>query len=153
MSFTSLSFLFFVAAVCAVYYLFPVRYRWVVLLAASYLFYASQGWQCMVFLLVATVTVYLTAAVVSWMQENTDRVVQEMSGKGVSGEKRKEYKAGRKKRAKHLVTVCIVSNLCILAALMYLNFGIDNLNRITVFLGWGEQVTYRDMILPLGISF
>ena len=153
MSFTSLSFLFFVAAVCAVYYLFPVRYRWVVLLAASYLFYASQGWQCMVFLLVATVTVYLTAAVVSWMQENTDRVVQEMSGKGVSGEKRKEYKAGRKKRAKHLVTVCIVSNLCILAALKYLNFGIDNLNRITVFLGWGEQVTYRDMILPLGISF
>ena len=107
----------------------------------------------MVFLLVATVTVYLTAAVVSRMQENTDRVVQEMSGKGVSGEKRKEYKAGRKKRAKHLVTVCIVSNLCILAALKYLNFGIDNLNRITVFLGWGEQVTYRDMILPLGISF
>ncbi len=153
MSFTSLSFLFFVAAVCVVYYFFPVKYRWVVLLAASYLFYALLGWQCMVFLLVATVTVYLTAAVVSRMQENTDRVVQEMSGKGVSGEKRKEYKAGRKKRAKHLVTVCIVSNLCILAALKYLNFGIDNLNRITVFLGWGEQVTYRDMILPLGISF
>lgn len=153
MSFTSLSFLFFVAAVCVVYYLFPKRYQWVILLGASYLFYALQGRRCMVFLLVTTVTVYLTAAVVGRMQENTDRAVQEMSGKGLSGEKRKEYKAVRKKRAKYLVTACIVSNLCILALLKYLNFGIDNLNRITAFFGWGEQVTYRDMILPLGISF
>ena len=153
MSFTSLSFLFFVAAACAVYYLFPQRHRWVILLAASYLFYAMLGWQCMAFLLVATVTVYLTAAVVSRMQEKTGRVVQGMSGKGVSGEKCRRYKAGRKKRAKHLVTVCIVSNLCILAALKYLNFGIDNLNRITAFLGWGAQVPYRDIFLPLGISF
>ncbi len=153
MSFTSISFFIFIAAVSAVYYVFPKKFQWVILLVASYLFYAVQGWRCMMFLLVTTVTVYLTAVAVGWMQKNTARVECKMSENEVSGERRKEYKAGRKKREKYLVAACILFNLSILAVLKYINFGIDNLNRITTFFGQSTQITYQNLFLPLGISF
>lgn len=153
MSFTSVSFMGFTAAVFLAYYLLPKKIRWYILLIASYLFYAGQGWQCMVFLLATTVTVYLAAIAVSRMQERTAEEERRMAAEGAPGEVRKKYKAGRKKKAKYLVAACFFANLGILAVLKYLNFGIDNWNRISGILGIGMQITYVDFLLPLGISF
>ncbi len=147
MSFTSLYFMVFVFAVCVFYYLVPGKYQWVLLLFASYGFYAAQGLTCIVFLLAVTLTVYLSALSIGWQQEKADREGEKMLEEGASLEERKIYKAKKKKAAKYIVIVCFFVNLGILAVLKYLNFGIDNLNRIFSWIGYGKQVTYMDVTI------
>lgn len=153
MSFTSLSFLLFVTVACIVYYLVPKKCQWMVLLIAGYGFYAVQGTLCMAVLLTVTLSVYLTALMVSRMQERTDAGEKRLSAEGASPEERKAYRLKRKKGMKRMVVLCLLGNLCLLAVFKYINFGIDNLNRILSWCGWGGQITYMDLLLPLGISF
>lgn len=54
MSFDSLNYIIFLPAVCAVHWLTPGKYRWAVLLLASYVFYAS--WNVSLSLLILGVT-------------------------------------------------------------------------------------------------
>ena len=54
MSLFSFTFGLFLAVVAVAYFLVPARYQWVLLLAASYLFYLCSGWQGLVYLLVTT---------------------------------------------------------------------------------------------------
>jgi len=58
MPFTSLGFIGFVAAAVAVYYLVPLRFRWIVLLAASYVFYMVGGWQTVFYIIFTTAVTY-----------------------------------------------------------------------------------------------
>ena len=61
MAFTSLAFLIFVAAVVIVYYLTPVRYKWIVLLLASYGYYLQASAKSFAFILVTTVVTFYGA--------------------------------------------------------------------------------------------
>lgn len=153
MSFTSLGFLVFVFLAVVIYYLIPGKCQWVVLLIASYIFYATQGFFCVVFLMLTTITVYLTALLLCRIQEKTVSREKRLVEAGATREERKIYRAKSKRRAKGFVILCLLVNLCILAVLKYLNFGIDNLNRILTLLQTGKQITYIDLLLPLGISF
>lgn len=153
MLFTSFSFFVFVLIVFVVYYLVPGKCQWVILLIASYSFYAAQGVLCVFFLLITTLTVYLTALKICQMQEKTNREERKLMEAGASREERKTYKVKRRKSTKYLVILCLLVNLCILAVLKYLNFGIDNLNRILSLFRAGRQITYIDLLLPFGISF
>ena len=57
MSILSLEFIVFTIATVIVYYIFPLRLRWWVLLAASCVFYALAGWQgCIWLVLVGAIT-------------------------------------------------------------------------------------------------
>ena len=57
MSILSIEFVAFVLAAVILYYIIPLRHRWLVLLAASCVFYALSGWQgCIWLVLVAGVT-------------------------------------------------------------------------------------------------
>ena len=58
MSILSLDFLVFFAAVLIVYYIFPLKIRWVALLAASLVFVALSGWQSAVHLSIVALTVW-----------------------------------------------------------------------------------------------
>ena len=153
MSFTSLSFLLFVTVACIIYYLVPKKSQWMVLLAASYGFYAAFGMVCMAVLLTVTLSVYLTAFRVGRMQERTAEGERRLSVEGAPLEERKAYKLKRKKGMKRIVVLCLLGNLSLLAVFKYINFGIDNLNRILSWSGRGGQITYVDLLLPLGISF
>ena len=68
MSFTSFSFGLLVAACVLLYYAVPLRHRWLVLLAASWLYYAAAGPSLMIFLLFSTVTTFLGA---SWAEKGS----------------------------------------------------------------------------------
>ena len=57
MSILSIEFVAFVLATVILYYIIPLKHRWLVLLAASCVFYALSGWQgCVWLVLVAGVT-------------------------------------------------------------------------------------------------
>lgn len=61
MQFISFNFLYFVAAVFGVYLITPDRFRWVVLLGAGYYFYGSINEEYLLFLIIPTILVYITA--------------------------------------------------------------------------------------------
>ena len=107
MLFHSLDFLIFYIVVVALYFAWPGqktrlgRYRWVLLLAASYVFYAAWGPEYLVWIVVSTLIDYFAAL---QMARTTVRPVR----------------VG-------LLVFSIVSNLGLLFAAKYLNFVSDSL--------------------------
>ena len=59
MTFIDISFLLFLAATVVVFYLCPVKYRWIALLGASIVFYGIAGIKFLPFIFVTSFTVYL----------------------------------------------------------------------------------------------
>ena len=61
MAINSLEFIAFVAIVVLAYFLIPKKYKWVVLLLASYIFYFSNSTMLIVCILITTLSIYLVA--------------------------------------------------------------------------------------------
>ena len=76
MAFTSVSFILFMAAVLALYYLLPGKVQWLLLLAASWGFYLVGGGWTIVYLLLTTLTVYLAGRALGALNSHrrTDKV-------------------------------------------------------------------------------
>ena len=70
MAFTSLYFLIFALATVIVYYVTPIRFRWVVLLAASYVFYLLSSPKTFVFVLLTTVVTYFGGRYISGFNDS-----------------------------------------------------------------------------------
>ncbi len=60
MSFTSYIFIGFLVLLFLVYYLIPKKFQWMLLLGASYIFYAFAGWSCLIYIAVTTVATYIS---------------------------------------------------------------------------------------------
>lgn len=58
MSLTSMTFLFFFIGVASLYYLSPKKYQWVILLFASYVFFAYANVGLVIYLLITTLTTW-----------------------------------------------------------------------------------------------
>ena len=127
MLFNSLHFLVFFPAVVALYFATPFRFRWVLLLAASYYFYAS--WE----------PVYLGLIVLSTL---VDYVVALRMGALPSGRKRRPY-----------LLVSILANLGMLGTFKYLGFVTDSFRVLSGQLGIFQDFAAFDLLLPVGISF
>ena len=69
-SFTSLFFYLFAAVTALVYYLVPKRAQWVVILAASILFYATYGLERLPFLLASSLIAYFAARKMDKLQQS-----------------------------------------------------------------------------------
>ena len=153
MSYTTLKFLFFVAVVFAAYFLFPVKkYKWTVLLAASYYFYLLTGYKYAAYILFTTATTYFGAL---WMDRIAQRakLTLEENKKLWDRDQKKTFKAGIKKRRQAIATATVVVNLGILGFLKYYNFFAGSLNDILGGFGVSFSVPTLQLILPLGISF
>lgn len=153
MSYTTLKFLFFVAVVFAAYFLFPVKkYKWTVLLAASYYFYLLTGYKYAAYILFTTATTYFGAL---WMDRIAQRakLTLEENKKLWDRDQKKTFKAGIKKRRQAIATATVVMNLGILGFLKYYNFFAGSLNDVLGGFGVSFSVPTLQLILPLGISF
>lgn len=153
MSFTSLQFLVFLAVCFFLYYIIPKKFQWVLLLAASYFFYFQAGSFYPVFLLVTTFSVYGTTLWVEHLQNRAASVEKAMKDAGDGREERKKYRDKMKKKQKMWIVICLIFNLCILAVLKYANFFVDNVNRVVSMAGRTGEISFVNIILPLGISF
>ena len=69
MSITSFSFILFAAALIAVYYTVPKRFQWIVLLAASCIFYLSCGVKNSLFILVTALSIYCGARLLEKLEQ------------------------------------------------------------------------------------
>jgi alginate O-acetyltransferase complex protein AlgI len=130
MVFSSSEFLFFfLPAVLAVYYASPRRWRNLVLMAASFAFYAWDS-GVLVGLLVVSIGVDFVA------------------GRVVARGRRREHpgtvRAG--------ITLSVIVNVALLGYFKYANFLIDQLNAVGSALDLGT-IAWPSVVLPIGISF
>lgn len=152
MFFTSYEFLGFIAVLFLLYYVIPGKYQWMLLLAASYVFYFFAGAEYLIYILATTLTVWFAARRI---EQNADsqRAYLKEHKKEMSAEEKKEYKDRQKSIRVRWVLACLLVNLGILAVTKYTNFFISNVNGILKALGQTGGLSLLDLILPLGISY
>lgn len=153
MSYTTLKFLFFVGVVVFAYFLFPAKkYRWTVLLAASYYFYLLAGYRYAAFILFTTAATYLSALWLDSIVRNAKDVLNE-NKKTWDREQKKAFKAQVQKRKRWIVTLTLVTNFGILVFLKYYNFFAGSINDLLGIWGIALSAPTLQLMLPLGISF
>lgn len=129
MVFSSSIFLFlFLPVFLTCYYLTPFKYRSLVIIVGSYLFYA--WWRVDFVLLFALVTV--------WNYLIAKRIYIQC--------------AQNKPLAKRWLILGLVGDLGVLGYFKYANFGIESLNNALTSIG-ASQLPLANVILPIGISF
>ena len=149
MSYTSYFYLlFFLGVLVALYYLMPLKKRWLVLLGGSYFFYWMASGKMIVFLLITTVSVYLGALAMEREQQAFDSV-----RKSLEKEERKTRKAVMMRRKRYIVFAMVLINVGLLAFLKYYHFFSANINALGSHLEPGFQLPALKLLMPLGISF
>ncbi len=127
MLFNSFEFLLFFMVVFTAFFALPHRYRWVLLLVSSYIFYMAWKPVFIVLIMTTTGTCYLTAFLVS------------------------NERSAWKRRT--MAALCIGANLGLLATFKYLDFFISSVVGISGILGADINLPLAHLLLPVGISF
>jgi len=146
MQFTSVSFLLFAAVLLALYYLCPKKAQWVLLLAASWVFYLWAGVEYAVFLAFTTLSTYGFTYWIGANLQKQDTYLAENKA-ALSREEKKAYKAKVKTKNRVLLTVCLVANFAILAVCKFC------LAEPFRSAAQGTSLSFLTLGLPLGISF
>ena len=148
-----MDFALFVTLALVLYYIVPAKFRWIVLLIASYAFYAQSGAADLVYIVITTVTSFICAALIEKKSDEQKAYLQD-NKETLSKEDKKAYKANVKKSQKLILILGLVINFGILIYLKYANISIAyiNLYRLTWF-GSTDFIPFIRVLLPLGISF
>jgi len=144
MSFVSTGFVLFVFLTTAIYYAIPQKFKWIVLLCASYAFYALNNAKALVFIILSTLISFLAAKKISSIDAECEQKRSAVSDKTERKEIKNQYKKFKKRYAVFGITACFL----ILAVLKYTNFVVFNINAI-----FRTDICMFKFILPLGISF
>ncbi len=125
MIFNSLHFLVFLPVILALFHMMANKWRWILLLLASYYFYAAWEASYLILIITSTLIDYFCALAIA-----------------------------RYNHQKNIwLTISIASNIGLLSIFKYFNFFTDTIN--TTFIEWLslEPLPYSDLLLPVGISF
>ena len=152
MTFVSLTFFLFVAALVLVYFVTPKKYRWIVLLVGSYAFYWSNSAWLVLVLFASTMVTFLIAL---WIQSVNDKgkAFLKAQGAALSSEEKKLKKKKTKQTARRILLLGILLDLGALLYLKYYNFFAENINGLLARAGSGGALPTLHLLLPLGISF
>jgi alginate O-acetyltransferase complex protein AlgI len=127
MVFNSLHFVAFFLVVYALYRVLPFRAQNVLLLAASYYFYAAWDWRFVSLLVASTLVNYA-------------------AGRALGGD--------RPPRARRFILGgALAFNLALLGFFKYWNFFADNVRALFALAGWHADPFTVTVLLPIGISF
>ncbi|HPW66266.1 MAG TPA: MBOAT family O-acyltransferase [Salinivirgaceae bacterium] len=127
MLFNTIEYLLFLPIVVITYFLIPHKFRWILLLAASYFFYMSWKVEYLFLIIISTLVGYLS---------------------GVLMEK---YPDKKSKLLLLIFNLCV--NLGLLFFFKYFNFVAENLNLLFDKLEVGRNIPLMNFLLPVGISF
>ncbi len=127
MLFNSLQFMIFFPIVVILYFMISYKYRWILLLMASYYFYMSWNPKYMILILTSTLITYLSGISIG----NTND----------------------KQKKKLYLILSLISNLGILFIFKYYNFSVDSINSILEVLNIKMGIPNLKLLLPVGISF
>lgn len=143
MLFTSYNFVIFLTAVFIAYYLIPKKYQYILLLGASYLFYACASPKYLIYIFATTLSTYF----ISHKIHNIE-LVQRATSKD-----EKDMRAILKAKKYKWLLACLFFNFGVLAVVKYANFTIANVNHLLQIVGAKEKISFLSLALPMGISF
>jgi len=141
MSITSISFIVFLTAVVALYYLLPKKVQPYLLLIASFGFYMAGGIKTVVYLLFTICTTFSAGLVLGKLNRQRDALPD-------TEKKAKSQVLKRKKQG--LVALVLLANFGLLFVLKYWNFTVSTLSGVT---GGMLVLPQLNLLMPLGISF
>lgn len=127
MLFNTIEYLFFLPLVVIAYFLIPFRFRWMLLLAASFYFYMCWKVEYIILIIISTLIDYFCAQAI---------------------EKRQ-----RQRSKTWLLVVSLVTNLGLLFAFKYSHFIFTNLNLLFSHYNLFRPLPLMNVLLPVGISF
>lgn len=140
MSYSSLQFLFlFLPIVMILYQVTPKRFRYIILLIASYLFIYSYSGLVSLWILVATCSSYVVGLVI---QRNN----------GLVKAKKLDRKAS-KRRNKRWILLVVLVELIVILVFKYYNFLAINMNEISSSFAMKTNLPIVSLVIPIGISF
>lgn len=127
MLFNSAEFLVFFPVVVLIYFLVPKRWKYIWLLISSCYYIVSWDARFLLFVAVSTAITYVGGRII----DSTESI----------------------SRKKMMVAVSFVTNLGLLALFKYLNFIIQNVNRLLSMVHVQLPVSTFSLVAPVGISF
>lgn len=139
MLFNSLQYVVFLPVVLALYYLLPHKFRWILLLIASYFFYMCWNVTYALLIMISTVVTYFSGMLISKQNDRKN-----------SGEIDDDTAAKNKKL---FVALSLIINLGILAFFKYSPMVLKTIQGISDAIGHNTQVPQFSFLLPVGISF
>ena len=107
MLFTDASFIIGLVLLCIVYFLLPKKFRWMLLLCASLLFYAWSGIGYLLYIAATTVSTYFTAIALDRMGAARKDTLAAHKSDWSRDEKKAFKEAANKKRFRLLVNECV----------------------------------------------
>lgn len=127
MLFNSIEFLIFFPIVVMLYFIISPKYRWILLLGASYYFYMSWKAEYLILIFTSTLITYLSGILIS----------------GTNNQKKK----------KQYLKMSLLINLLILFVFKYYNFATDSINSVMANFNSNIGIPNLKLLLPVGISF
>ena len=149
MSITSFEFYIFAIALLIVYFLVPRKWQWVVLLIASFGFYATAGVKALILLALSIIVVYLAGLQIEKINVHTKEAIHSANSIETKRSIREIASAGRR-------VACVSAVIVVLGIWAVLKFGdffVQNINAILQWLRPEKLISTPSFILPLGISF
>ena len=152
MLFTSYKFILFLLILFILYYAIPSKHQWKLLLIFSYAFYLFAGPKYIIYILVSSVTIHITALLI---QKITDEQKEYLAAnkETMTREDKKEYKLSCKSRQRRWLVLGLLINFGILFGVKYTGFFIKNVNSFMSIFGKNDVFPSVNIVLPLGISF
>ena len=140
----SIEFIIFLFVLVILYKLMPKKIKWIVLLIASYLFFALNSGKYTIFIVLSTISIYITALQIDKIGNNASIKAKSIENK----EEKKNIKNIAKRRKKIVLTIGIIINLLMLVTLKYSGFIIGEFNHL-----FKINIPVFKFLLPLGISY
>lgn len=149
---TSYNFVLFITVCFVIYYLIPKKFQWMLLLAASYVFYFMAGAFYPLFLLATSVITYGTAIWIGKCREKDKEYLAAHKAE-LSREEKKAYRIRSDRVKRRYMLLGLLLCLGILAVFKYTDFVIENLNMVLLAFGSENEFEPLELLLPMGISF
>lgn len=127
MLFNSLEYMLFLPLVAALYFLLKPRFRWIMLLIASYWFYMSWKAEYAILILFCTAINYLSTLLLARMKSRKLRGL--------------------------LLAADLILSFGVLFVYKYLGFATQNINLLIEKTNLAFRIPQFDLLLPVGISF
>ena len=138
----------FLPLVVLLYNLTPKKYRYIVLIIASFAFFFAMSNKLIVFILLSIISIYTSGILMDKTDNKKDETL-----KKCKKENKKEIKEKYKRKKKLILIITIIINVAFLFFFKYLNFFATNANIILKWLNvkYSFQIFHR--LAPIGISF
>ena len=151
MTLLSIEFAVLWAVTTVLYFIFPLKYRWTVLLASSFVFYLYGGISTGYFMIFTIICIY---AIALWLDSYNNKQKKYLADNPqLTRDEKKAYKLSVQHKKRMILALGLVICFSFLVFLKYFNFLSSQTFSILGLFGLKAKAPKIDLALPLGISF